>query len=148
MTQAEKQRIAGRVEAVNASGLKVNGVWYNYSQYHGELVHPAKGAHVALEIEHGKWITALRVTGEGEAARENGQGPSPSGTAGRRPRQGMEPGAVGAGAGARNALRVAALRAAAEVHAGTGHGPEAVVQTAEALLRWLTGSAPAAESVI
>jgi hypothetical protein len=54
------ETIEGSVQAVNQKGVKLNGSWYNRSQYGPETALPTKGERVALQVSGGKWIKSWR----------------------------------------------------------------------------------------
>src|SRR4051794_33663452 len=54
------EMITGRVEAVNERGVKVQGAWWNLSQYGPALPLPTRGASVTLTVK-GKYIEAVDV---------------------------------------------------------------------------------------
>ena len=59
------EQIRGRVEQTNEKGLKVDGRWFNWSQYSRSTVRPDEGDDVELEIARGKFINDARITGKG-----------------------------------------------------------------------------------
>lgn len=142
--QAQTQQVTGTVEVVNATGFKLNGAWYNYSQYHPDVTHPPKGAQVQMEVENGKWVTALTITGAGTPPAGSSQN-GPRNGWGRRPQNIGPPAHGGVG---REAIRAAAVQAAATLLAGTGNGPDMMLRAAATIEAWITrpaepaGSAP------
>ena len=62
------EQIRGRVEQTNEKGLKVDGRWYNFSQYSRSTVRPQEGDDVELEIARGKFINDARIVGAGAGA--------------------------------------------------------------------------------
>jgi hypothetical protein len=65
MTGGTTEQIRGRVEQTNEKGLKVDGRWFNWSQYSRSTVRPDEGDDVELEIARGKFINDARITGKG-----------------------------------------------------------------------------------
>jgi hypothetical protein len=64
-TGAQIETVRGRVEQANEKGLKVDGRWFNWSQYSRATVRPQEGADVELEIARGKFINDARILGDG-----------------------------------------------------------------------------------
>ena len=60
------EQIRGRVEQTNEKGLKVDGRWFNWSQYSRSTVRPDEGDDVELEIARGKFINDARIVGKGD----------------------------------------------------------------------------------
>jgi hypothetical protein len=60
------EQIRGRVEQTNDKGLKIDGRWFNWSQYSRSTVRPDEGDDVELEIARGKFINDARIVGKGE----------------------------------------------------------------------------------
>jgi len=57
--------LEGAIEATNATGLKLGGVWYSVSQYR-PLELPPPGAHVRLVTDAKRFIRSLEVLGESQ----------------------------------------------------------------------------------
>ena len=66
MSGGTTEQIRGRVEQTNEKGLKVDGRWFNWSQYSRSTVRPDEGDDVELEIARGKFINDARIVGKGE----------------------------------------------------------------------------------
>ena len=66
MTGGTTEQIRGRVEQTNEKGLKVDGRWFNWSQYSRSTVRPDEGDDVELEIARGKFINDARIVGQGD----------------------------------------------------------------------------------
>jgi hypothetical protein len=66
------EAIEGTVQAVNEKGVKVNGSWYNRSQYGPDGALPRKGEHVVLQVSGGKWIKSWRPLDGPTAQTHNG----------------------------------------------------------------------------
>jgi len=62
------EQIRGRVEQANDKGLKIDGRWFNFSQYSRSTVKPVEGDDVELEIARGKFINDAKILGSGGAA--------------------------------------------------------------------------------
>ena len=65
MSGGTTEQIRGRVEQTNEKGLKVDGRWFNWSQYSRSTVRPDEGDDVELEIARGKFINDARIVGQG-----------------------------------------------------------------------------------
>jgi hypothetical protein len=81
MTQHPTQTVTGEVEATNEKGCKVDGRWFNYSQFR-DVRRPEVGQTVALEVVRDRFITALTVLTPGgglEAAPDDGSDPDDAG---------------------------------------------------------------------
>ncbi len=81
MTQHPTQTVTGEVEATNEKGSKVDGRWFNYSQFR-DVRRPEVGQTVALEVVRDRFITALTVLTPGgglEAAPDDGSDPDDAG---------------------------------------------------------------------
>ena len=145
------EQIRGRVEQTNEKGLKVDGRWFNYSQYSRSTVRPQEGDDVELEIARGKFINDARILGEGAehalsldddpfqappaaAPRATRSAPAaePSFTAARPPAS-ATPNAD------RNTeiRRLALIKAAADYAAARGMDPEEVVGLASQWEEWV-----------
>ncbi|HEX2186009.1 MAG TPA: hypothetical protein VHN78_10950, partial [Chloroflexota bacterium] len=55
----------GVVEATNEKGVKLNGRWLNYSQFH-DVPHPEPGDEIEVEIARDRFINALNIVGGAE----------------------------------------------------------------------------------
>src|SRR5215207_250232 len=71
MSGGTTEQIRGRVEQTNEKGLKVDGRWFNWSQFSRATVRPDEGDDVELEIARGKFIDDARIVGQGG---QGGQG--------------------------------------------------------------------------
>lgn len=151
------QRITGPVEAANDKGIKVDGRWLNYSQFH-QVDRPEVGQVVELDVAKERFINGLRVLGadgspvipdgpwpvaEGLRAPEEddldpatfGYDGPPRGSAAPRPAQ--RPAAPPA-KGGRATLRAAALAAAAHfLSARPDAGEDDVYSLAYRFLAWI-----------
>jgi hypothetical protein len=67
------ETLVGAVEATNDKGIKVQGRWFNFSQYH-DVPHPERGQQVALEAK-GNFIQKLTIRA---AAEPTGAEPTPT----------------------------------------------------------------------
>src|SRR3954468_19392774 len=58
--------VSGVVEAVNPKGLKVEGTWYNRSQYrsYGGVLWPTRGQQVTLLLD-GDWLVDVEIHDDG-----------------------------------------------------------------------------------
>ena len=61
----QTETVRGRVEQTNEKGLKLDGRWFNWSQYSRASVRPNEGDDVELEIARGKFINDARILGGG-----------------------------------------------------------------------------------
>lgn len=55
--------VAGRVEAANERGLKIDGAWLNVSKYAVGVVLPERGADVALTLDKAGFIRSCELVG-------------------------------------------------------------------------------------
>lgn len=148
MTQsAQTETVRGRVEQANEKGLKVDGRWFNWSQYSRSSVRPAEGDDVELEIARGKFINDARVLGAGAEDGPDGAGldddpfagslsaPAPRAATPPRQVQSATPNAD------RNTeiRRLALIKAAADYAAAREMEPEEVVTLASQWERWVIG---------
>ena len=62
-TGTPTETVQGRVEQTNEKGLKVDGRWFNWSQYSRASARPQEGDDVELEIARGKFINDTRILG-------------------------------------------------------------------------------------
>lgn len=64
-----RERVEGVVEAVNEHGIRIAGVWFNWSSYPGKCKEDLWTdsddvpvcASVAVDVTGGKWIAAIQV---------------------------------------------------------------------------------------
>lgn len=65
MTQSNGQTetVRGLVEQANPKGIKVDGRWFNFSQYSGDVTRPDVGDEIEMEVAKGKFIDSLSVVG-------------------------------------------------------------------------------------
>jgi hypothetical protein len=70
----QTETVRGRVEQTNEKGLKVDGRWFNFSQYSRSSVRPNEGDEVELEIARGKFINDARVLGAGAGGASGASG--------------------------------------------------------------------------
>ena len=64
MATKHLETLTGVVEATNDKGIKVQGVWANYSQYHPLTELPKPGQRVNVQVERtdrGAWIDSAEV---------------------------------------------------------------------------------------
>ncbi len=59
--QPQAERVAGVVEATNPKGVRVAGQWWNYSQYHADVLHPERGQTVELALGKGGFIRQVTL---------------------------------------------------------------------------------------
>ena len=80
MTQHPTQTVTGEVEATNEKGCKVDGRWFNYSQFR-DVPRPEVGQTVSLEVVRDRFINSLSVLAPGglDAAPEDGSDPDDAG---------------------------------------------------------------------
>ena len=137
----------GRVEQTNEKGLKVDGRWFNWSQYSRASARPQEGDDVALEIARGKFINDARILGSGGqgALGLDDEDPFADGaTAERRAAAGIRPTGRGAPSATPNAdrnteiRRLALIKAAADYAAARNMDPEEVVTLAARWEEWVT----------
>lgn len=160
MSGGTTEQIRGRVEQANEKGLKVDGRWFNFSQYSRSTVRPEEGDDVELEIARGKFINDARITGKGVPGAEGdlvelgldddpfAAAPPPRAASAPRPRSG----AAGSSAPAfapstssptpnadRNTeiRRLALIKAAADYAAARSLDPEEVVTLAAQWEQWV-----------
>jgi hypothetical protein len=148
-TGTQTETVRGRVEQTNDKGLKVDGRWFNWSQYSRASTRPHEGDDVELEIARGKFINDARILGSG------GQGPlelddeDPSADGAPAPRasaSGARPGAAGGAAPTatpnadRNTeiRRLALIKAAADYAATRSLDADEVVTLAARWEEWVT----------
>jgi len=67
----EVTKVRGIIEAVNDKGVKIDGEWYNFSQYDRVEI-PNEGEEVEIEVR-GKWIKSLTFTGERRVQKKENQ---------------------------------------------------------------------------
>jgi hypothetical protein len=76
--------VQGVVEQANDRGIKVGGLWFNYSQFQ-EVPHPEVGDTVTMEVVRDRFIRALKIDGADESEELTGddfaglQPPAPDG---------------------------------------------------------------------
>lgn len=144
------EQVRGRVEQTNEKGLKVDGRWFNWSQYSRASVRPAEGDDVELEIARGKFINDARIVGQGgqnpidlDGEDPFGAAPAPPRAAGPR-RAAPAPASTSTPSSTPNAdrnteiRRLALVKAAADYAAARGMGPEEVVTLAAQWEEWVT----------
>ncbi|HET7769626.1 MAG TPA: hypothetical protein VFN74_12690, partial [Chloroflexota bacterium] len=141
------EQVRGRVEQANDKGLKVDGRWYNWSQFSRSSVRPNEGDDVELDVARGKFIDDARITakgGQGALGFDDDDGPlarpdpiSPrTAAAPRAPRDAAAPPTRPAPSSAPNAdrnteiRRLALIKAAADYAAARDMDPEEVVTLA------------------
>lgn len=143
------EQIRGRVEQTNEKGLKVDGRWFNWSQYSRSTVRPNEGDDVELEIARGKFINDARILGTGDqhtltlddddpfaaapAARASGRRSDPAPAA-------PPPAASATPNADRNTeiRRLALVKAAADYAAARELDPEDVIRLAAQWEEWVT----------
>lgn len=67
----EVTKVRGIVESVNEKGIKIDGEWYNFSQYDRVEI-PNEGEEAEIEVR-GKWIKSLTFTAERRAQKKENQ---------------------------------------------------------------------------
>jgi hypothetical protein len=147
------EQIRGRVEQTNEKGLKVDGRWFNWSQYSRSTVRPNEGDDVVLEIARGKFINDARIVGSGEPNPLTlddddpfaAAAPAPPRAAARRsePTASSPPPAASFGSSTPNAdrnteiRRLALVKAAADYAAARDLDPEDVIRLAAQWEEWV-----------
>ena len=61
-------KVRGRVEAINDTGMKINGEWWNFSKYH-EAAIPNEGDLVEVELKD-KWIKSVQFFNKEKKVKE------------------------------------------------------------------------------
>lgn len=156
MTQPPTQTVTGEVEATNEKGCKVDGRWFNYSQFR-DVPRPEVGQTVSLEVVRDRFINSLSVLAPGGlgAAPEIGSEPDDagfdtaplptlplaaprSGAPGRRSLDGPRPVAPAAGR-SREEVRATCILAAATWAQGRADvDAQDLIGIAELLHTWVT----------
>ena len=157
MAQSGTETVRGRVEQTNEKGLKVDGRWFNWSQYSRTNVRPQEGDDVELEIARGRFINDAHIVGSGGQGGDLGlddedpfgddapsTGATPIGaTAAVRPApaRGAPPAAQSGPNADRNTeiRRLALIKAAADYAAARSLEPDEVVTLAAQWEQWVTG---------
>jgi len=138
------EQIRGRVEQTNEKGLKVDGRWFNWSQYSRASVRPDEGDEVELEIARGKFINDARILEQGAQSPLDLDDADPFGGAPAPPRATGARRAAPAPTPTPNAdrnteiRRLALIKAAADYAAARGMQPEEVVTLAARWEEWVT----------
>jgi hypothetical protein len=147
------EQIRGRVEQTNEKGLKVDGQWFNWSQYTRSTVRPDEGDDVELEIARGKFINDARIVGKGGQGALGfddddpfgGEAPAPprAASGSQAARSAIPPSPAAARLATPNAdrnteiRRLALIKAAADYAAARGIEPEEVVTLAARWEEWV-----------
>ena len=154
------EQIRGRVEQTNEKGVKVDGRWYNFSQYSRSTVRPQEGDDVELEIARGKFINDARIVASGaDSAAEHtltlddddpfAASTSPATTPPRAlTTRSAPPNTAGAASAAPRSTpnadrnteirRLALIKAAADYGAANNLSPEQVISLAAQWEEWVT----------
>lgn len=149
------ETVQGRVEQTNEKGLKLDGRWFNWSQYTRSNVRPQEGDDVELEIARGKFINGARILnsagGDQELAGldddDSFGGAPPLAPPGAPPRAAtavsrpVAPSYSATPNADRNTeiRRLALIKAAADYASTRELGPEAVITLAALWEEWVTG---------
>ena len=156
MTQHPTQTVTGEVEATNEKGCKVDGRWFNYSQFR-DVPRPEVGQTVSLEVVRDHFINSLSVLGPGglAAPSEDGSGPddagfdtaplptlplaaSRSGAPGRRSLDGPRPATSAAGRSREEVRATCVLAAATWAQGRADVDAQDLIGIAELLHTWVT----------
>src|SRR5258708_3181200 len=125
-TLGVKTDITGRVEGVNEKGVKINGEWYNFSNFFKGDKEPPRGVAVAAELDEYKgrqYLNKLDVIG---SALPSGGGNSP-----------VSGGSYGRSADTNDRIaRQVALKCAVEFSGGSGE-PSDVIADARVFEKFL-----------
>ena len=142
------QTVTGVVEGANDKGIKVNGTWYNFSNYLRTDVYPEIGGSVVLGIANGKFINELDL--------DDGSAPTPirqrQGNGGQRPQGGnggqgsyqQRPQRTEDPARQQSIIRQTAIKAAADLLSGSGATADEAIAVAQRFVDFVndTSSAP------
>ena len=150
-TGTQTETVQGRVEQTNEKGLKVDGRWFNWSQYSRVSTRPQEGDDVELEIARGKFINDARIldssgsAGQGALGLDDEDSIADGAAATRGPAAGGRPAPTSRASSAtpnadRNTeiRRLALTKAAADYAAARGRDPEEVVTLASRWEEWVT----------
>jgi len=123
----QTQPITATVEAVNERGVKLNGVWHNYSRYaDGAIDRTAQvGDTVQVVLTNTGWVRALTVLQR--AAQQHGQAAPPAAGASAAPRA----------LDAEQYARLRAVEIASPVAAQYAQSAGEYLQTLAALANWI-----------
>lgn len=69
MSQGGNELVRGTVEQTNEKGVRIDGRWFNYSQFSTVTTRPEAGDTVELEVAKGRFINNVTLLG-GEGDRE------------------------------------------------------------------------------
>jgi hypothetical protein len=148
-TGTQTETVRGRVEQTNEKGLKVDGRWFNWSQYSRVTTRPQEGDDVELEIARGKFINDAQILdsgGQGTLELDDEDPVADGAPAPRTGTVGVRSGPTGRGAppatpnADRNTeiRRLALIKAAADYAAARDLAPDEVVTLAARWEEWVT----------
>jgi hypothetical protein len=148
-TGTQTETVQGRVEQTNEKGLKVDGRWFNWSQYSRASTRPQEGDDVELEVARGKFINDAHILGSGGQGTLELDDEDPSADGAPAPRTGavgVRPGPTARAAppatpnADRNTeiRRLALIKAAADYAAARALDADEVITLAARWEEWVT----------
>ena len=132
------EQVRGRVEQTNDKGVKVDGRWFNWSQFSRSRPLLDEGDDVELEIARGKFIDGARVVAKGDqGALGFADDPIDTPAASSAPSRAAPRSSTPNADRNKEIRRLSLIKSAADFAAARGMEPEEVITVASRWEEWV-----------